>query len=566
MGSSSKPFNPSKQKPFFLSLIFLSLTLLLLILTFRPKPNFFAATTKRIQTLITVKNPAWFTLIAGELKINKKIKLGLVNLNDDELDVVRGGSAEVETVEVGFQRLDSEKISRKWEDFFPEWIDEDRKWGPPKCPEIPMPRLSEYDDLDVVVARVPCGFNYSVNGTTGIRDVFRLKVNLVVANLAVRSGWAKSDLHRTVYVVFVGSCKPMLEIFRCDDLVMRRDDYWVYKPELGRLKQKLLMPVGSCQLAPAYSESGKETWRYTLTKSTLQKNNQTTFQERYAYVSILHSSEAYVCGAIALAQSIRQSNSSKDLLLLIDETIGPKSIMGLKLAGWKIRPIKRIKSPFSQPGSYNEWNYSKLRIWELIEYDKIIFVDSDLIILNNIDHLFVHPQLSASANDKVLFNSGLMVIEPSKCLFKCLTEKMAHLASYNGGDQGFLNEVFTWWHRLPKRVNYLKVFRRSAEENHDVPGDLEAIHFLGLKPWMCYRDYDCNWDMADHHIFASDSAHWRWWKVHNAMPRRLQGYCGLTKKMDSRIKKWRGRAKESRLPDGHWQIQVKDPRSRRLSG
>ncbi|KAK9219035.1 hypothetical protein WN943_007674 [Citrus x changshan-huyou] len=293
----------------------------------------------------------------------------------------------------------------------------------------------DYRYLDVIVARVPCRGDGDAGG--GMRDVFRLQVNLVVANLAVESGWVKPDVDQAVYVVFVGSCGAMVEMFRCDDLVEHAGDYWVYKPDLRRLKHKVLMPVGE------------------------------------AYVTVLHSSEAYVCGAIALAQSIIQKNSTRDLVLLHDKSISGKSLRGLRAAGWKTKWISRIRSPFAKKDSYNEWNYSKLRVWQLIEYDKIIFIDSDLLVLKNIDEFFFYPELSPAGNDKVLFNSGVMVIEPSLC-------------------------------KLPKRINHLKVFSKQDDKEHQVGDGLYAIHYLGLKPWMCYKDYDCNWDMVSRHIFASD--------------------------------------------------------------
>ncbi|KDO40204.1 hypothetical protein CISIN_1g0469172mg, partial [Citrus sinensis] len=136
------------------------------------------------------------------------------NINDDNDDYnsVRG-DMHVETVHVRFDHVGEDK---KWEDFFPEWIDEDHKWGPPACPDIPMP-VQDYRYLDVIVARVPC--RGDGDGGGGMRDVFRLQVNLVVANLAVESGLVKPDVDRAVYVVFVGSCGAMVEMFRCDDLV-----------------------------------------------------------------------------------------------------------------------------------------------------------------------------------------------------------------------------------------------------------------------------------------------------------------------------------------------------------
>ncbi|KAL0005916.1 hypothetical protein SO802_013477 [Lithocarpus litseifolius] len=439
----------SKPKFFIFFILFLSFSLFFIVLSFRPKPNL--VNTRGLQHQAKISNG--FNLIAKEFK-GKKVKVGLVNVGDKIEATYRFlglSKSNIEAVKVGFDRV-SKNLT--WNNFFPEWIDEDEKWAPPKCPETPLPRVEDYKDLDVVIARVP-----------------------LVANLVVRNGWISSpDVNRTVYTVFIGSCEPMVEIFRCDDLVMHQGDHWVYKPELRGLKQKVLMPFGSCQLAPSYAQTGDEAWR----------NHWSQFQKE-AYVTVLHSSQAYVCGAIALAQSIIQSKSNKDLVLLADDSISSKSIQGLTAAGWKIKRIRRIQSPFAKKDSYNEWNYSKLRIWQLIEYDKVIFMDADLLVLKNIDKFFILPQLSAAPNSRMIFNSGVM-------------------------------------------------------------------------PWMCYKDYDCNWDMWNHHPFASDSAHKWWWHVFDAMPKNLQPYCGLTKEMDARIRKWRGKARRASFPDGHWRIKVEDPR------
>ncbi|MBA0833069.1 hypothetical protein Goarm_017408, partial [Gossypium armourianum] len=293
------------------------------------------------------------------------------------------------------------------------------------------------------------------------------------------------------------------------------------------------------------------------------KNRQ--FNHREAYVTVLHSSEAYVCGAIALAQSIIRTNSTKDLLLLHDEHVSPRSLTGLRTAGWKTRQIERIRSPFAEKGSYNEWNYSKLRIWLLTWYRKVVFIDSDFLVFKNMDWVFHYPQISAAGNDRTLFNSGIMVIEPSLCTFEDLMLKSFKVGSYNGGDQGFLNEVFTWWHRLPKEVNFLKYFDGNHSLNREkIPDDLSAIHYLGLKPWMCYRDYDCNWDIKERQVFASDKAHEKWWQVYDEMPERLKQYCGLSPHMNWRIKKWRRIAQKLSLPDEHWKIGVTDPRQYNL--
>ncbi|CAL5397341.1 unnamed protein product [Camellia sinensis] len=541
-----EPFG-SKLIPSILTLIFISLTLLLLNKKFQPKPN--QNDTHQLQS-------KWYNVLMKEME-GKKVKIGLVNM---EYEVGENyqmpGLPKAETVTVRFDRVGKDS---QWSDFFPKWIDEDEKKGRPLCPEIPMPKFEDYHGLNVVVARVPCK---KWAEREGIKDVFRLQLNLVVANLLVRSGW-KNDNHqldRTVYAVFISSCGPMREIFRCEDLLMHEDNFFVYRPNLRKLKQKVLMPVGTCQVAPPYEEPGEEMWRKCeemWRKCELSVPNNTIFKPREAYVTVLHSSNSFVCGAIALAQSIIQTNTTKDLVLLADDSISKSSLQGLRAAGWKIKHTKRIRSPDSKRKIYSEWNYSKLRVWELTEYDKIICIDADFIVLENIDEFFVYPQFSAVGEDDFVFNSGIMLVEPSKCTFETLMEKMSQVASYDATDQGFLNEMFTWWHRWPSRLNSLTLFDGADNKNHEMPRNAYAMHYLGIKPWMCQTEHDCNWDIPGLHRFASTSAHRRWLQVYNALPKRLQSYCELTLQDDptlARIRTWRESYKEGSSPYGRWKI------------
>lgn len=290
---------------------------------------------------------------------------------------------------------------------------------------------------------------------------------------------------------------------------------------------------------------------------------------REAYATILHSAHVYVCGAIVAAQSIRMAGSTRDLVILVDDSISDYHRGGLEAAGWKIHTIKRIRNPKAEPEAYNEWNYSKFRLWQLTEYDKIIFIDADMLILRNIDFLFEMPEISAIGNNATLFNSGVMVIEPSHCTFQLLMDHINEIVSYNGGDQGYLNEIFTWWHRIPKHMNFLKHFWEGDEEEKKVmktrlfgadPPILYVLHYLGNKPWLCFRDYDCNWNVDILQEFASDVAHARWWKIHDAMPENLQKFCLLRSKQKAQIEWDRRQAEKGNYTDGHWKIKIKDKR------
>ncbi|CAI5497471.1 unnamed protein product [Closterium sp. Naga37s-1] len=77
----------------------------------------------------------------------------------------------------------------------------------------------------------------------------------------------------------------------------------------------------------------------------------------------------------------------------------------------------------------------KLRLWQQAEYTKLVFIDSDLLLLNSVDFLFSYPEISARGNDGSDFNSGVMVLEPSNCTLELLMENLGRVRSANGGDQ-----------------------------------------------------------------------------------------------------------------------------------
>ncbi|KAH0680452.1 hypothetical protein KY284_021537 [Solanum tuberosum] len=492
-----------------------------------------------LKKIMRHKKPSFMKEIMG-----RGMKIGMVNMEDEDVSEWR---VHGQIIKVQFQKV-SELL--EWDDLFPGQIDEeleemDRRQT---CPEIPMPHFYGYNNMDIIVVKLPC--NYPQEGWK--RDVFRLQVHLVAANLAVNR---KKGKNGKMKLIFLSKCMPMMEIFRCKELKKREGDWWYYEPNMAKLAQKISLPIGSCKLALTLREKGM--------KKVYDISN---VQNREAYATVLHSSGKYVCGAITLAQSLLRTGTRRDLVLLLDDTIPEPKRDALVKAGWKLRLIERIRNARADKNSYNKYNYSKFRLWQLTDYEKVVFIDADIIVLRNIDILFQFPQLSATGNDGSIFNSGVMVIEPSICTFNMLMQHTKDIISYNGGDQGFLNEIFVWWHRLPRRVNFFKNFENLNEVSaknqlfEADPPQLYAVHYLGLKPWVCYRDYDCNWDVGYLRVYASDVAHRTWWKIHDTMDENLQKFCGLSKQRKIELYFSRKEAEEMGLKDEHWRINVTDPR------
>ncbi|KAF7001426.1 hypothetical protein CFC21_017100 [Triticum aestivum] len=510
-----------------------------------------AASANKVVATERIVNAGRAPTMFNELR--GRLRMGLVNIGRDELLAL---GVEGDAVGVDFDRVSD---VFRWSDLFPEWIDEEEEDGVPSCPEIPMPDFSRYDDVDVVVAALPC--NRTARGWN--RDVFRLQVHLVAAQMAARKG--RRDGAGRVRVVLRSECEPMMDLFRCDEAAGREGDWWMYTVDAPRMEEKLRLPVGSCNLAlPLWGPTGIHEVFNASDLTVVDAGS----QRREAYATVLHSSDRYLCGAIVLAQSIRRSGSTRDMVLLHDHTVSKPALRALVAAGWIPRRIRRIRNPRAERGSYNEYNYSKFRLWQLTEYFRVVFIDADILVLRSLDALFRFPQISAVGNDGSLFNSGIMVLEPSACTFEALVRGRRTIRSYNGGDQGYLNEVFVWWHRLPRRVNYLKNFwanttgERALKERlfRAEPAEVWSIHYLGLKPWRCYRDYDCNWNIDDQRVYASDEAHRRWWQVYDQMGEVMRGPCALSERRKVEIAWDRHVAQEIGYADQHWKINITDPR------
>ncbi|KAJ3674063.1 hypothetical protein LUZ60_006055 [Juncus effusus] len=482
--------------------------------------------------------------------LNAKTRIGLVNLEENQ---VRKYGIKGNFTVVNFERV-SENNNITWKDLFPDSVDEELVHGSqPTCPKFPLPDFSTIDELDLVIAQLPCGN----------RDVLRLQVHLVTANLAVEKG--RRNERGDLKMIFTSLCEPMIEIFRCDDLVKKERKWWMYTVDTMRLEEKIRLPVGSCELVvPLRDEGNIKGFDLTKLKPLPHHSNQ-----REAYVTVIAaSSDKYVCGAIALAHSIRKTGTTRDLVLLHDKFPSRAQLDALQTAGWALRQIENLRNPKSPPGHYYEYTYSKLRIFQVTDYDKIVFIDADVIVLRNLDILFNFPSISVRGNHAELFNSGIMVVEPSNCTFENMMNFINIIEPYDGSDQGFLNEFFFWWHRLPARIDFMKMTVSNTTKEKLMldslytadPAQLYAIHYLGIKPWLCYRDYDCNWDVEWTRKFANDEGHWRWWRVYDEIDKNLKAVCKLSTEQKNNLEMWRSEAKKKGYGDAHWKLNISDPR------
>jgi len=221
-----------------------------------------------------------------------------------------------------------------------------------------------------------------------------------------------------------------------------------------------------------------------------------------AFVS-LTTNDNYGHGAFVLGKSLRNSGTTRQLVLMV--TSGLSEDMRQRLAG-----VWDVLINIDQLDSFDEENlaqlkrpelgctFSKLRAWKMTQYTKCVFMDADTMVLHNVDDLFDREEFSAvpDVGWPDCFNSGVFVFRPSDSTYSALIEHAKRYGSFDGGDQGLLNEYFSDWstsdisRHLPFTYNtvssavysYTPAFNRFGK-------NIKIVHFLGsLKPWHHHFD------------------------------------------------------------------------------
>ncbi|KAL0876424.1 hypothetical protein Bca101_026129 [Brassica carinata] len=160
-----------------------------------------------------------------------------------------------------------------------------------------------------------------------------------------------------------------------------------------------------------------------------------------AYVTLLYGDE-FLLGVRVLGKSIRDTGSHKDMVALVSDGVSDYSKKLLKADGWKVEKISLLANP-NQVHPTRFWGvYTKLKIFNMTDYNKVVYLDADTIVVKNIDDLFKCSKFCANLKHSERLNSGVMVVEPSEALFSDMMRKVKTLSSYTGGDQGFLNSYY----------------------------------------------------------------------------------------------------------------------------
>ncbi|CAK9012759.1 Uncharacterized protein R707 [Durusdinium trenchii] len=238
-----------------------------------------------------------------------------------------------------------------------------------------------------------------------------------------------------------------------------------------------------------------------------------------AYVSLIYGTQKkYVTGALALGFSLEASGTQYDRVLLHTADLPEEALMLLGQL-WQLKEVPYIKSAgdlhvASDKARFKEV-FTKLHVFnpEAVPYDKVVFLDLDMIVLRNIDELFhLRPPagMSTFKSDKVVgispehgerldprmcyVNAGTMVTAPSKELFQLLEADVSepdphwHVQAWSPEQKYLSNVMAGEWSQVSQLYNFevqlhsgvpLSELWRTAEL-----GSVAVCHFSGhVKSW-----------------------------------------------------------------------------------
>ncbi|KAF3685852.1 Inositol phosphorylceramide glucuronosyltransferase 1 [Capsicum annuum] len=213
-----------------------------------------------------------------------------------------------------------------------------------------------------------------------------------------------------------------------------------------------------------------------------------------AYVTLLYGDE-FLLGVRVLGKSIRDTGSNKDMVVLVSDGVSQYAKKLLQADGWIVEKISLLANP-NQVRPKRFWGvYTKLKVFNMTSYKKVVYLDADTIVVKSIEDLFKCGKFCANLKHSERLNSGVMVVEPSEKVFNDMMSKVTTLPSYTGGDQGFLNSYYVGFANahvykpnLPSDIlNSRKVpemERLSTLYNADV--GLYMLANKTIPPYTCY--------------------------------------------------------------------------------
>ena len=180
---------------------------------------------------------------------------------------------------------------------------------------------------------------------------------------------------------------------------------------------------------------------------------------------------------------ITQDVSAKSIEMISNLGAGVKEVDEIHYKG---NNSQLIEDRFGKK-NHSWMMFTKINIWKQTEYDKVLYIDADIIVLKNIDSIFeINSNISAVFGGSEFhkykgIEAGVLLIKPSTAIYYELVEAMnSDNYDLKMSDQTLINEYFLKHYG----INYLdEKWNRLQKKNSNVCSAY-LYHWNGQKPWQ----------------------------------------------------------------------------------
>ena len=140
-------------------------------------------------------------------------------------------------------------------------------------------------------------------------------------------------------------------------------------------------------------------------------------------------------------------------------------------------------------------SFTKIALWRQTQFDRIVYIDADVVALRAPDELFSNASAFAAVPDigwPDCFNSGVLALTPNMGDYYALLALAQRGISFDGADQGLLNMHFRDWNRLSFAYNCTPSgsYRLQTLPKHDKHDPLHwGQQAMARRPKSCWPDW-----------------------------------------------------------------------------
>lgn len=174
-------------------------------------------------------------------------------------------------------------------------------------------------------------------------------------------------------------------------------------------------------------------------------------RHRNAYAAMMYMGtprdyEYYVALRVMM-RSLMKLKVEADLVVIASTDVPLRWVQALEQEdGAKVVRVKNMNNPYKNQDHFDmrfKLTLNKLYAWSLVDYDRVIMLDSDNLFLQKTDELFQCGQFCAVFINPCIFHTGLFVLQPSMEVFRSMLHELAiGRENRDGADQGFLASYF----------------------------------------------------------------------------------------------------------------------------